>query len=99
MGGDGSSWLVVDPKAERPGGQAAGPRTGARLHGGGAPALVPAVEGREVPGVPRLAQPRRAQVPVRADLARGGAQVVPEVGDRGPAPEPVAVVDAVDDQP
>src|SRR4051794_25275583 len=31
---------------------------------------VPAVEGREVVGVPRLAQPGGAEVPVTADLAR-----------------------------
>ena len=47
---------------------------------------------------PRPAQPRRAQIPVRAGLARHGAQVVPEVVEGRAAPEPVAVVDAVDDQ-
>ena len=58
--------------------------------------LVPPVEGREVARVPGLAESRGAQVPVGADLARHGAQVVPEVDDRRAAPEPVAVVDAVD---
>src|SRR5262245_37222634 len=62
-------------------------------------ALVPSVEVREVAGVPGPAEPGGAQVPVGADLARDGAQVVPEVDDRGAPPEPVAVVDAVDDEP
>src|SRR5215213_1343327 len=57
------------------------------------------MEGREVARVPRLAQPGGAEVPVRADLARDVAQVVPEVDGRGAAPEPVAVVDAVDHEP
>jgi hypothetical protein len=61
--------------------------------------LVPAVERREVAGVPCLAEAGCAQVPVRADLAGHGAQVTAEVLDRRAAPEPVAVVDAVDDQP
>src|SRR3954463_16719141 len=55
--------------------------------------LVPPVEGREIARVPRLAESRRAQIPVRANLARDGPQVVPEVDDRRTAPEPVAVVD------
>src|SRR3954452_21646618 len=59
----------------------------------------PPVERRDVAGVPGLAQPGGAQVPIRADLAGDRAQVVPEVDDRGAAPEPVAVVDAVDDEP
>ena len=60
---------------------------------------VPAVEARPVARVPGLAEPRRAQVPVRADLARRRTQVAPEVVDRRATPEPVAVVDAVDDEP
>ena len=31
-------------------------------------------------------------------FARHRSQVVPEVNDRGPAPEPVAVIDAVDNE-
>src|SRR4051812_13089038 len=57
---------------------------------------VPAMEGREVVRVPRVAQPGGAEVPVRADVAHDVAQVVPEVDGRGAPPEPVAVVDAVD---
>src|SRR5512132_2764457 len=37
-------------------------------------AHVPSMEGREVPLVPPLSEPGRAQVPVRADLARHVAQ-------------------------
>ena len=48
------------------------------------------------PASQRLAQPGRAEVPVGADLAADGPQVVPQVGERGAPPEPVAVVDAVD---
>jgi hypothetical protein len=54
------------------------------------------MEGREVAGIPGLAQPGRAEVPVGADLAAHGPQVVPEIDDRGAPPEPIAVVDAVD---
>src|SRR5215217_5228076 len=49
---------------------------------------VPAMEGREV-----------ARVPGRADLGADRAQVVAEVDERRAPPEPVAVVDAVDDEP
>src|SRR5262252_369026 len=59
---------------------------------------VPSVEERVVAGDPGLAEPGRAQVPVRADLGRGRPQVVPQVVEGRAAPEPVAVVDAVDDQ-
>src|SRR5438105_10115177 len=52
-----------------------------------------------VAGLPLLSQTRRAQVPVRPDLERDFAQVAPEVGGRGAAPKPIAVVHAVDDQP
>src|SRR5215208_6794400 len=40
---------------------------------------VPAMEGREVARVPGLAEPGGAEIPVRADVARDVAQVVPEV--------------------
>src|SRR5499433_204276 len=59
---------------------------------------VPPVEVREVAPVPRLAQPRRAQVPIRADLTRRCTQVLPQIVDRRPTPVPVAVIDAVNDQ-
>src|SRR5262245_10571599 len=61
--------------------------------------LVPSVETRQVTRVPGLAESGSAQVPIRADLSRHGAQVASEVLDRRAAPEPVAVVDAVDDEP
>src|SRR6478736_6582636 len=57
---------------------------------------LPAVERGDVARVPRLAQPRGAEIPVGTDLARGGAEVAPEVVDGRAAPEPVPVVDAVD---
>src|SRR5271154_4305441 len=60
--------------------------------------LVPSMEGRQVARVPSLAESRSLQVPVGADLARHGPQVVPEVDDRRAAPEPIAVIDAVDDE-
>jgi hypothetical protein len=47
---------------------------------------------------PRPRGARFAQIPVRADLARRRAQVTPEVLDRRATPEPVGVVDAVNDQ-
>src|ERR1700722_3249567 len=53
---------------------------------------------RVVAGLPVFSQARRVQVPVRADLPGRLAQVTPQVLERRPAPEPVAVVDAVDDQ-
>src|SRR5215831_10178736 len=59
-------------------------------------ALVPPVEGRELARVPGFAESGRAQIPVGADLTRHGAQVVPEIDGGRAAPEPVAVVDAVD---
>src|SRR5829696_9972368 len=60
---------------------------------------VPAMEGRPVARVPGLAEPAHAEVPVGADLGADRAQVAPEVDERGAAPEPVAVVDAVDHKP
>src|SRR6266567_6646434 len=60
---------------------------------------VPAVELRVVARVPGFAEPGGAQIPVRADLAGGGAQVTPQVVERRAAPEPVTVVDTVNDQP
>jgi len=56
------------------------------------------MEGRQVARVPSLAESRSPQIPVGADLARRGPQVMPEVDDRRPAAEPIAVIDAVDDQ-
>jgi len=46
--------------------------------------------------MPRGAQGRSD--PSRADFARHGAQVVPKIDDRWTAPEPVTVVDAVNDE-
>src|SRR6202051_128545 len=60
--------------------------------------LVPSMEGRQGARVPSLTESRTAQIPVRTDLARHGAQVVPEVDGGRPAPEPIAVIDAVDDE-
>src|SRR6202521_5850105 len=57
--------------------------------------LVPPVETREVPRIPCLAESRSTQIPVWADFTRHSAQVVPEIDDRRTAPEPVAVIDAV----
>src|SRR5206468_411616 len=57
--------------------------------------LVPAVETREVTRIPCLAESRSTQIPVWADFLGHGAQVVPKIGDRRTAPEPVAVIDAV----
>ena len=59
---------------------------------------IPAVEGREIAGVPGLAESGRAQVPVGPALTHDRPQILAEVLDRGAAPEPVAVVDAVDDE-
>src|SRR5262245_18188218 len=59
---------------------------------------VPPVEMREVAPVPRLAQLRRAQVPIRRDLTRRCTQILPKIVDRRPTPVPVAVIDAVNDQ-
>src|ERR1700683_2304015 len=56
------------------------------------------MEGREVARVPSLAEPRGTQIPVGADLASHGPQVVPEIDDIRPPPEPIAVIDAVDDE-
>jgi hypothetical protein len=39
------------------------------------------MEGGEVTRVPSFAEPRDSQIPVGADLAGHGAQVVPEVDD------------------
>ena len=43
----------------------------------------PSREGRVVARVPGVAQPGRAEIPVGTDLARHGAQVMPEIDDRG----------------
>src|SRR5689334_8844715 len=58
--------------------------------------FVPPVERREVTRVPRVAESGFAQIPVRANFARHGAQVVPKIDDRRAPPEPIAVIDAVD---
>src|SRR6267378_5092980 len=58
--------------------------------------LVPPVETREITRIPCLAESRSSQIPVWADFTRHGAQVVPKIDDRRTAPEPVAVIDAVD---
>src|SRR4029453_18469693 len=60
---------------------------------------VPAVERSAVAGIPGLAKSRCAEIPIRPNLARHRAQVLAEFLNRGPAPEPIPVVDAVDDEP
>src|ERR1700679_1590426 len=57
--------------------------------------LVPPVETREVTRIPRLAESRSTQIPVWVDFTRHDAQIVPKIYDRRAAPEPVAVIDAV----
>src|SRR5919107_3973720 len=52
-----------------------------------------------ISGIPGLAEPRGSDVPVRANLPGRLAEVTPEVLDRGSAPIPVPVVDAVDHEP
>src|SRR5947209_10651455 len=58
--------------------------------------LIPSMKTRPVACIPCLAESGGTQIPVWANLASHGAQVVPEVDDRWTTPEPVAVVDAVD---
>src|SRR5579864_739284 len=53
--------------------------------------FVPPVERREVTSIPCLAESGFAQIPVWANFARHGAQVVPKIDDRRTSPEPVAV--------
>src|SRR5580693_3939934 len=60
--------------------------------------FIPSVERRQVPRIPCLAEPWAVQVPVRADFSSHGAQVVPKIDDRRTAPEPIAVVDTVNDE-
>src|SRR5580698_8291392 len=60
--------------------------------------LIPPVECRQVSRFPRVTESWGAQVPVGADLLCDSAEVVPEIGDGGTPPEPVAVVDAVNDE-
>src|SRR5215472_7692858 len=69
------------------------PSSRSRFHTG---LLIPPVERREISRIPCLAESRSAQIPVRTDFPRHGAQVVPKIDDRRPTPEPVAVIDAVD---
>src|SRR6185312_2813692 len=61
--------------------------------------LVPAMELREVSLLPGFTKSRLAQVPVGTSLPRNVPQVVPQVHDRRPSPEPVAVIDFVHHQP
>ena len=56
-------------------------------------------EVRAVARLPCLAQPGRPEVPVRTDVLGDCAEVAPEILDRRPAPVPVAVVNAVNDEP
>src|SRR3954466_11134204 len=57
--------------------------------------LAPPMETGKVTCLPSRPELRRIQIPVRSDLAGHGAQVVPKIDDRGAAPKPIAVVDAV----
>src|SRR5712691_9429556 len=52
-----------------------------------------------VTALPRFAETRRTEIPVRPDLAGDLAQIAAKVLDRRPPPEPVAVVDAMDHEP
>src|SRR5277367_487454 len=61
--------------------------------------LIPPVETREVTRIPCLAESRSTQIPVRADLTRNGAEIMPKIDDRRTPPKPVAVIDAVDHEP
>src|SRR3954471_21447724 len=71
----------------------------ARKHGGIlAGPLAPPVETRKVARIPRLAESWCAQIPVRTDFLSHGAQIVPKIDNRRTTPEPVAVIDAVDDE-
>src|SRR5271166_7021296 len=56
------------------------------------------VEDAFVAFVPSLAQSGCGKVPIRADLAEDLAHVMPQVLDRGPAPEPIPIVDLADDE-
>ncbi len=57
------------------------------------------MEGGSVTCVPRGAQFGIGDVPVRAHVGRHLAQVAAQIVDRRAAPKPVAVVDAVHDEP
>lgn len=78
----GSEWVVRDAD---------------KIHGGRVDfrTPVPPVKRPEVARVPGVAESGGVQIRVRTDLARHGAQVVPEGEDGRAAPEPVAVVNAV----
>ena len=56
------------------------------------------MERRQLARIPSFAQSRSLEIPVRTDLARHGPQVMPEVDDGRPPPEPIAVIDAVNDE-
>src|SRR2546423_13995745 len=49
--------------------------------------------------LPVLAQPWCREVPIRAYLARDLAEIITKVFGRRPTPEPVAIIDFVNDQP
>jgi hypothetical protein len=95
---------VEEPSVRASAGFAASPTTCSarnklRLHFFATTPLVPAMKLRELAGVPRLVKPGDTQIPVGTYLKGHSAQVMAEVFGRGPAPEPVTVVDAVDQQP
>src|ERR1700684_3139088 len=57
------------------------------------------MEPREVIRIPCVSESRRAQIPIWADFLRDGTQIVPKVGDRRAASEPVPIVDTVNHEP
>src|SRR5437879_5988694 len=56
------------------------------------------IERRAVARLPRLAEAWRSQIPIGADLPCHLAKVPTKVLERRSAPEPIAVVDTVDDE-
>src|SRR5690348_1455807 len=56
------------------------------------------MERRYVAGIPGFAEAGSAEIPVRANFPGHCAQVVPEVRERRPSPEPIPVIDAVNDE-
>ena len=56
------------------------------------------MEARVITGIPCIAESRGAQIPVWADFARHDAQIVPKIDDRWTSPEPITVINAVDDE-
>jgi|SRR5579863_10023871 len=61
--------------------------------------LVPPVKGRKVAGVPSLAESGGLQIPIGTYLARHRPEVVPKIGGGGASPEPITVIDTVNDEP